>query len=160
VRLLLLRHGVAEERELGRPDAERRLTPDGRRRMEAAARGMRRLEIAPDQVLTSPLPRCRETADIVCTELGLGDPREDPRLAPGADLGAVVDMMVEHPDASELLLCGHQPDLGLITDDLAGAELEVKKGALIVIEVHRARPRGGMLTALLPPRTLRALGAD
>jgi phosphohistidine phosphatase len=158
VRLLLLRHGVAEERDPARPDAERRLTPDGRRRMEAAAKGMRRLGIAPDQVLTSPLARCRETADIVCAGLGSGQPREDRRLAPGADLAGVADIIAEHPDSGELLLCAHQPDVGRIVDDLAGADVEVKKGALIVIEVHRPRPRGGVLTGLLPPRALRALG--
>lgn len=158
MRLLLVRHGVAEERDPARPDADRRLTEDGRRRMEAAARGMTRLGIAPDQVLTSPLVRCRETAEIVCDALGTGTPRQDRRLAPGADLTGVAEIVAEHPDSGEILLCGHQPDVGRIVDDLAGADIEVKKGALIVVEVHRLRPHGGVLTALLPPRALRALG--
>jgi len=158
MRLLLLRHGIAEDRDpSGVGDAERRLTREGRKRVQAIAKGMRTLGIAPDAVLTSPLIRCRETAEIVCGVLGVGAPARDGRLAPGADLEAVADLVAERPDATELALCGHQPDLGRMAEELTGADVEVKKGALIVIELSRVRPHGGMLVGLSPPRALRRL---
>ena len=160
MRLLLMRHGIAEVLDpSGSDDAGRRLTREGRRRVQAIAKGMGTLGMAPDAVVTSPLARCRETAEIVCTTLGVGAPVRDGRLAPGADFHTLADLVAERPDATELALCGHQPDLGRMTEELTGADIEVKKGAVIVIEAARVRPHGGMLVGLYPPRALRRLGA-
>lgn len=160
MRLLLFRHGIAEDGGAsGIDDAERRLTREGRARVQAIAKGMGTLGMAPDAVVTSPLARCRETAEIVCKALGIASPARDGRLAPGADLHTLADLVAERPDATELAICGHQPDLGRMTEELTGADVEVKKGAVIVIEAGRIRPHGGLLVGLYPPRALRRLGA-
>ena len=70
--LYLLRHGIAEEQRPGKSDADRALTPEGIQKTKQAARGMRALGIRPDQVLSSPLTRARETAEIICEELRPG----------------------------------------------------------------------------------------
>lgn len=126
--------------------------------MRAAARGMAALGIAVDAVLTSPLARCRQTADIVCAELG-GSAREHRRLAPGMELDDLSEALLEHPGAGAVLVCGHQPDLSVVVADLTGGGVvEFKKGALAVLDLDAVRPRGGRLRALYPPATLRLLG--
>lgn len=160
MRLLLMRHGIAEDPgpATGHRDEPRALTAEGRRRMEAQARGMASLGLEVDGVVTSPLVRCRQTADIVAAALG-ATVREDPRLRPGARLDQVEDVLIEHPDAAALLVCGHQPDLSLIVAELTGgAQVEFRKGSLAILDVERPRAGGGLLRALYPPGTLRLIG--
>ncbi|HSJ73426.1 MAG TPA: phosphoglycerate mutase family protein, partial [Miltoncostaeaceae bacterium] len=87
-------------------DAPRGLTPEGAARMRAAADGMAALGIDADVLLTSPLARCRQTADIVAARLG-GEPLEDRRLSPGMDLHGLGDALLAHPQAGSVLVCGH-----------------------------------------------------
>jgi phosphohistidine phosphatase SixA len=126
--------------------------------MQAAARGMARLGIAAEVVLTSPLVRCRQTAEIVCAELG-GAPREDPRLAPGMGLDDLAGALAEHPGAASALVCGHQPDLSEAVAALTGGGMvEFRKGSLALLEVEAVAPGAGRLRALYPPSALRTLG--
>lgn len=159
MRLLLIRHGIAENAgpATGHRDAPRALTPDGAARMREAARGIAALGLSADAVLTSPLARCRQTAEIVCEQLG-GAARDDQRLAPGMNLELLADVLLEHPDATSVLVCGHQPDLSEVVADLTGGgAVEFRKGSLAVLDVGEARPRGGRLRALYPPAALRTV---
>src|SRR4029434_10395463 len=77
--LYLMRHGIAVaadqpgiESDSGRP-----LTAKGTKRMRQAARGLRRLGVSFDTVLTSPFLRARQTAEIVAESLGLEDRLEE-----------------------------------------------------------------------------------
>ena len=126
--------------------------------MRAAARGMRALGVRADLVLTSPLIRCRQTADIVCERLG-GAPREDRRLAPGMGLAELEDVLPEHADAGSVMMCGHQPDLSIVTAALTGGgHVEYRKGSLALLDVEAARSAAARLRALYPPAALRTLG--
>lgn len=156
---MLMRHGIAEDAgaSTGWRDEERALTDEGRERLATQARGMRALSIAPDVVLTSPLVRCAQTAEIVCARLG-GVPRPDARLRPGLDLEALGDVLLEHPGIGTVLVCGHQPDMSELTEALTGgAQVEFRKGSLAVLDVEVPRFHGGTLVALYPPAQLRAL---
>lgn len=159
--LCLLRHGIAEDPgpATGHRDAPRRLTGEGVSRMEAEARGMKTLGIAPDVVVHSPLVRCAQTARIVAEHLG-APLREHASISPGADTSSVLDRVAEHPDAGVVMVCGHEPDMSRITADLTGGYVEFKKGTLAVIEIPDGRAGGGFLRALLTPRALRAAGGD
>ncbi len=160
MRLLLLRHGIAEDAgpATGHRDAPRALTAEGRARMEMQARGVAAIGLAADIVLTSPLTRCRQTADIVAAAIA-APVREDRRLAPGADLDAVEEALIDHPGAERVLLCGHQPDLSEIVAALTGGALvDFRRGTLAVLDVREPRARGGLLRALYPPDALRAVG--
>lgn len=158
MRLLLMRHGVAEDAgpATGFRDEPRALTADGAARMEVAARGVARLGLGIEVVVSSPLVRCRQTASIVAGALGLGV-TEDDRLRPGADLERVADLLLEHPDAGTVLLCGHQPDMSGLVAELTGGMVAFRKGTLAVLEMDRPRPHGAHLSALYPPASLRAL---
>ena len=161
-RLHLLRHGLAEDAgpATGGRDEPRRLTERGIAQMHLGARGMAALGLAPDAVLTSPLIRCVQTAGIVCEHLG-GTPHHDQRLRPGLDLEALDDVLLEHPDAASVLVCGHQPDLSILVAELTGgAGLHFRKGALAILDVEALRPRGARLRAFYEPRLLRAIAGE
>lgn len=158
--LLLLRHGIAEDAgpATGYEDAPRALTQEGIARMRLAAAGVRALDLSVDAVISSPLVRCRQTGEIVAEALGL-EPAQDPRLAPGMDIDGVEDLLIEHPGAQTVLLCGHQPDLSLLVAALtAGGSVEFRKGSLAVLGLDAPRRGGGRLRALYPPASLRELG--
>jgi phosphohistidine phosphatase len=128
--------------------------------MRAAARGIAALGIGADLLLTSPLIRCRQTAEIVGERLGLS-PREDRRLAPGMDVEGLDEALMAHAGAGAVMVCGHQPDLSEVVADLTGGGVvEFRKGALALLDVDAVRPRGGRLRALYPPSALRRLGGS
>lgn len=153
-----MRHGVAEDAgpATGFRDEPRALTDEGRARIELAARGLTRLRLGVEVILTSPLTRCRQTADIVGAALRV-PVQEDRRLAPGAELDDVADALLPHPEAGCVLVCGHQPDMSSIVAQLTGGLVEFRKGTLAVIEVDALRAHGGYLRALYPPASIRAL---
>lgn len=85
MRILLLRHGEAERGDSGTPRPDFGLTPLGRKQIESICFD-RHLPI--DQVLTSPLPRARESAAIVSAELGHREPTVVPTLAEIGEFGS------------------------------------------------------------------------
>jgi phosphohistidine phosphatase len=159
MQLLLVRHGIAQDAgpATGHQDGARTLTEEGTAKMTAAARGIRTLGLGVDALLTSPLTRCRQTAELLGDALRLA-PEDDARLAPGMTLEDLREVLLEYPEAVGVMVCGHQPDLSIIADDLTGAAVEFKKGACAIIDVQSLQPGGGVLAALYPPATLRALG--
>lgn len=157
--LLLLRHGIAEDAgpATGFRDEPRALTPDGVARMRRAAHGMAALALAPELILTSPLTRCLQTAELVQEALG-GRLEDDPRLAPGMALEDLAGAIADRGSPPRVLACGHQPSMSLVTADLIGGGLvDFRKGSLAVLEVDALRPRGAVLRALYTSSSLRRL---
>ena len=67
--IYILRHGEAEVRESGRADGDRKLTAAGKRDLKAVLKVARKLGVAPQVILTSPLRRAQETAKIAAEVL-------------------------------------------------------------------------------------------
>ncbi len=165
--LYLLRHGIAEPAGHGDParDPHRALTPEGRRRIREIARGLRRLGVAPDLLLTSPLVRARQTAELVAEALDRADALEEtPHLGVPPDSPALVrELNHRRPRPTSILLVGHEPHLSEFTGWLiagkAGAGLVFKKGGLARLDVPTllAGGRCARLEWLLPPQVLRRL---
>lgn len=135
--LYFLRHGAAEDRGHGQ-DADRRLTADGADVLQRAGQVWRRLNVRPDVILTSPLPRASETATIFAEAVGLRERvEEEPRLAPGADWGAMARSMADRPDAKRVMFVGHEPDLSTAIALLTGAaSVRMRKGGLACVEFY------------------------
>ena len=115
--LYLLRHGMAAAGdEPGiESDHERPLTPKGVKRMRKAAKGLRRLGIEFDAILTSPLIRARQTAEIVAEALSLqSELQEISALAPESSVDNLLLGLTRFQTREDLLLVGHQPLLGQI----------------------------------------------
>ncbi|MBK9943642.1 MAG: phosphohistidine phosphatase SixA [Kouleothrix sp.] len=156
--LYFLRHGVAAEAAPeGGGDADRRLTKDGIIKMKAAARGMRRLGLKIDVLLSSPLARAHETAQIVARELGAELQLSD-ALAPGCDLTRLLDLLGEHRIAERVMFVGHEPDFSTLISVLTGGgQVQLKKGSLARVDIEVLEAGTGVLAWLLAPRVLRAL---
>jgi phosphohistidine phosphatase len=160
--LYLIRHGVAEERGDAWPDdAKRPLTEEGTSRMRKAARGLSRLGVVFDIVLTSPLVRARQTAEIVAGGLA---PRPTlvnlDSLAPDAGYAALITDLEKHARKPRIALVGHEPDIGELAARLIGSRrsIEFKKGAICRIDIDEIPPNGpGQLRWFIAPKILLAL---
>jgi phosphohistidine phosphatase len=162
--IYVIRHGIAQE--LGEKnnfaDENRALTGDGRNRMRDAAKGLAKLGVQVDLILTSPLVRAVETADIVAQELGLkkGDIKQTPNLSPGASQDDLFSEIKSH-SASAIALVGHQPDLGDLVSRMVagkgGLALQLRKGGVCCVQVAQTVPSlRGDLIWLATPKQLRS----
>lgn len=154
--LYFVRHGLAEERGDAWPDDTKRpLTEEGMARLRKAVRGLSRIGVAIDVVLTSPLVRARQTAEIVARHLGL-EVRLDERLAGAFDATMVDAILADLGDPTRLVLVGHDPVFSELLGFLAGTDrATMKKGAFARVDVKGPMTSGdGALRWLVPPDLL------
>ena len=153
MRLYLLRHGIAEEWRPDLADEKRRLTAEGKRKVRLIARGLERMELELDLIVTSPLPRAKETAEIVAETLGIKDRlKEDDGLASGFGLATVQTIAQDAPDAQNIMLVGHEPGFSMLASILTGgSQIDLKKGGLIRIDLDKIAEGAGVLKWLLAP---------
>ncbi|KKD37993.1 MAG: phosphohistidine phosphatase SixA [Limnoraphis robusta] len=160
--LYLIRHGIAAERELYETDEERPLTKEGDRKTRKVAEKLLELNLKFDIVLSSPLLRACQTADIL-KSVGLTDRVEEfPPLAPEGEINFWLDWYRNWSQTlgESLALVGHEPDLGnwaevLIWGDVRGG-LIVKKAGVIGISLPETGSLVGnsQLFWLSPPKFL------
>jgi len=152
--LYFLRHGKAGHHSGAADDDERQLTDAGAAELKAAAPLWRRLNLRPDLVLSSPLPRALQTAQLLMEALGLsGAPVVDDRLRPGAGWGDLARAMAAPPDARRVMFVGHEPDLSSAMSLLTGAaSVRMRKGGVGCVEFPGVpEPGGGELAWLVDP---------
>jgi len=154
LRLYFLRHGRADrEAFAGDDDALRPLVDEGRRRTLVTADLLARFDARIDAVITSPLVRARQTADIVADRLGLREVlHEDGRLGLGFDLPTLAAMLAGLPaDRRCILLVGHEPGLSQVIGEITGGAVVIRKGALARVDLTPGRKPRGELVWLLQP---------
>ncbi|AFY36539.1 phosphohistidine phosphatase, SixA [[Leptolyngbya] sp. PCC 7376] len=143
--LYLFRHGIAAERSELIHDAERPLVAKGQRRTRQVAKRLRQIGVQFDEIVTSPLLRAQQTADILHEEK-LGDrPISFPPLAPTGSFVEGLEWLKEwqnrHQEFANLVCVGHQPNLGNWAEQLLwgqmGDRLVVKKAGIIGIHLDR-----------------------
>jgi phosphohistidine phosphatase len=162
MKLYLIRHGLAETHGM-KPDADRALTPAGREKMERAAKGLRKTKIKLQLILTSPLKRARETAEIVAGGLYGVKVETMPELAPGSEPSATISAIGAYRDRKEIALVGHQPHIGqlaslLLTGSPDLCEMDFKKGSVACIDAEFAGEQAKCsLNWLLTPKLMRSL---
>ena len=161
MRLLIVRHAIALPRGTPDvPDAERPLTPRGKRRFESAAKGLARTFPRPDAVLTSPWKRARQTAEILAAAYGRLQPKDTPALA-GGSFDALARVLGSYPPDATVVVVGHEPWLSALLARLIGSSteerLEFKKGGVALIDLDARPEDGGKLLAYLPPKLMRRL---
>jgi phosphohistidine phosphatase len=160
--LYIIRHGIAEERGDKWPDDSRRpLTDEGMSRLKKSARGLIEIGVEFDIVLTSPLVRARQTAEIVAAAFNARPMIAVlESLSPGISPQTVLGDLEGHSRRSRIALVGHEPGLGELAAKLVSARrpFEFKKGAICRIDVESLPPAGpGALRWFLTPRILREL---
>ncbi|MEB3238896.1 MAG: phosphohistidine phosphatase SixA [Cyanobacteriota bacterium] len=154
--LLLLRHGIAEDRGGSQPDGLRTLTVAGRARTRLVLDRLQRLDLGCDLLLTSPLVRARETAALAL-EAGLAPELRDlEALAPDGDARPALHDLL-NDSWQRLGLVGHEPDLSLLASRLLGHDrplLELRKAGVAVLRLDEEGQ--WTLRLLLSPRILLA----
>jgi len=169
LRLLVVRHAIAEDREEhSRDDRSRPLSAKGRRRFALGARGIVRLAGKIALLASSPLVRSRQTAEVLAAACAEAPERaETEALAPGADPRELAEWLGERQARGEadgtVAVVGHEPHLSRLVSWLtAGAPrgfVRLKKGGAVMLELP-AGPEAGtaVLTWASTPAQLRALG--
>jgi phosphohistidine phosphatase len=165
--LLIVRHAIAFERDQRhwRDDGARPLSPAGRRRARKAAAGLKEFSESPDRLLTSPLMRAKQTAQILTEVAGWPQAEETPELSPGASALAMLTLLGKERCKS-VAVVGHQPGLGrllaaCLLGDGADLAIEMKKNAVACLSFEGS-PRAGraVLEWLATPRMLRGFRHD
>lgn len=139
--LYIIRHAWAEEPDptVWPDDAGRPLTDEGRKRFARQVKALAQNGFAPDVVVTSPLVRCRQTAEIVVKQVD-GKPRliERLELVPGSNLAGLLDWTIHDlADQESVAWVGHAPDVGDMTAALIGdgsVAIRFAKGAIAAID--------------------------
>jgi phosphohistidine phosphatase len=161
--LYLVRHAIAAERGDEWPDDTKRpLTERGISRFKAGVKALSVLDVAVDEVFTSPLVRARQTAELLASGL---DTKPTVKvldvLAPGHTPGVVMAQLARAAKRRRIALVGHEPDLGELAAHLIGAQraLPIKKGGVCRIDVEGlTAKRAGSLIWFVTPKVLRKLG--
>jgi phosphohistidine phosphatase len=155
--IYLLRHGIAEENAPTGRDADRRLTEEGRQKLRRVLERAHQAGVEPSLILTSPLRRALETAEIAARELGYeGKLVRTEALVPSSSPEDVWEEVRHHHEESSILLAGHQPLFSATLAYLLGSTREMvqfRKGALARIDVASLGPAPlGVLHWMLSPK--------
>jgi phosphohistidine phosphatase len=156
--LYLIRHGIAAERNPDELDGDRPLTDLGRQKTHTIAKRLHKLGFHVQLLLTSPLVRARQTAEILL-QVGLSDTLEEsPELAPEGSLEQWLGWFQEwQQQGDRLALVGHEPDLSTWAEQLIWGSVQhrlvLKKMGIIGLQVPLQNPLGSCtLTWLTPPK--------
>lgn len=147
--LYFLRHGEAEWPEWKKPDDERPLTKHGKKEMHEVAAFLVRLKVRPSLILTSPLPRAAQTAEIAAEHLDVKC-REERCLAPGFGPTELEQIINKYP-AESLMIVGHEPDFTETISALTGASLKLSKAGVALVDFDPSSQKGRLLW-LFPPK--------
>lgn len=151
MKLYFLRHGKADWPNWNKPDDERPLTEEGKVQVAAVAKLLARLEIAP-VIVTSPLPRASQTADIAGRHLGR-KVQLDPLLRPGFD-AAKLKKLLKDLSGESLMVVGHEPDFTRTIFQLTGAQTKLSKAGVALVQLDPGSMKGE-LRWLVPPKFAR-----
>jgi phosphohistidine phosphatase len=147
MRLYFLRHGAADWPDWNKPDDKRPLTKAGGRELRKVGKFLVRIEANPDLILTSPLPRAAETADIAAEHLRVRV-REEKLLAPGFAIEDLRRLLRKYPQ-QVLMLVGHEPDFSSVIAALTGGSVKLSKAGVALVELDSNK---GELRWLFPPK--------
>lgn len=154
--IYLIRHGEAEKASLQKKDFDRKLTPEGEQKIEAAAEGWKLLISNFSHIISSPLTRAVQTAEIVAAVYKFhGKVLIDKRLSPGSKTQSIVDICYEIM-GNDMAFVGHEPDFSEHFSNLissAGAFVDFKKGMIAKIGFDgKVRLGKGVLEFLIPAK--------
>ncbi len=130
MQLYFLRHGEADWPDWKKSDDERPLTDFGKKEVRDVAKFLARLKVRPDLIVTSPLPRAAQTAEIAA------------------------DYLKPRHRSKALMLVGHEPDFTNVISGLTGASLKLSKAGVALLDVDPESQEGRVLW-LFPPKFAR-----
>ena len=149
MQLYFLRHGEADWPGWTKPDDERPLTDFGKKEVGQVAKFLNRLKVKPDLIVTSPLPRALQTAEVAAEQLKT-KLRQDEALEPGFGIGELRTVLKRHR-SKVLMLVGHEPDFSSVISALTGASVKLSKAGVALVDIDPEAEEGRLLW-LFPPK--------
>lgn len=155
--LYLFRHGIAEDAQPGRRDADRALVDNGRKKAVEVVKAARRAGLEPSLVVSSPYLRAIQTAQLAVDELGYkGEIVKIDALVPHGSPDTVWHELRVHRSEAAILLAGHEPLLSHLAAFLLAApalRIEMKKAAMVRIDLETFGPSPhGILRWMITPK--------
>jgi phosphohistidine phosphatase len=164
VEIYLIRHAIAAEREdWNKPDELRPLTPQGEKKMQRIARGLRALNVEFSRLYSSPLVRATQTAEVVRKALRINSIEQTDAMLPEASPQALLSVLNELPADAIVGFVGHEPHLGYLLSFLLSGQrapfAAFKKGGVACLEGEKPAEAGKFaLRWMLEPNHLVAIG--
>lgn len=148
MKLYFFRHGEADWPNWNKPDDERPLTKAGAREVRKVSELLSQLKMAP-LVLTSPLPRASQTAEIAAEVLG-AEMREENNLKPGFNAARLAKLLRES-SGRDVMVVGHEPDFSRTIQELTGGAIKLSKAGVALVDLDESS-MSGRLRWLVPPK--------
>jgi len=165
VDLYLIRHADAVSIGEGgvAGDEERPLSAKGRNQAKALAEALQRQDVRLSKVLTSPLVRARDTAEIAAAAFKRVTPRIEPALGQN-DVDVLVTALKKYRPDATVALVGHEPTLSGLLAHLLGMHdgddrFSFKKGGAALVHLPDGPSMPGQLLWFVKPRILRSVGS-
>jgi phosphohistidine phosphatase len=157
--IYILRHGEADPRAADSKDADRALTPRGKRDVREVLAAVRAAKLAPQLIITSPLLRAQQTAAVAAKLLSKATIKESRHLLPAANPSLLWKEIGDLKDVQTILAVGHEPHLSSFLRFLleSAVAVDLKKGALVrITTANRVGPPRGVLKWMITPKLARA----
>ena len=155
MQIWLVRHAIAvEPEEFPGTDAERPLTEKGIRKFKEFAEWLAEEATGPEIILTSPLVRAVQTAELLAKAFGHKKKEvvQESTLGPGCTPHAILEAAASQ-GVGRVAIVGHQPDLAINTAALlGGGEVVFDKGCVAAIELPRLAVGSGRLLWFVGPK--------
>ncbi|MGC9105572.1 MAG: phosphohistidine phosphatase SixA [Thermoprotei archaeon] len=160
LRLIIVRHGEAEPKVEGLEDKERKLVKKGVKQMRRVAEFLDHMDYKVDRVVSSPYVRAYQSAEAIVEELGEDlkietIPELEPEVDPAKLLEKIKALDQQGAEAT-VVIVGHEPQLSAFIKLVTGADVEMKKGGVAVIEFDPNEGKG-KLELLVTQKLLKGL---
>ncbi|MEI8293333.1 MAG: phosphohistidine phosphatase SixA [bacterium] len=153
--IYFLRHAEAEDHAAS--DFDRKLTPKGLQQAEKVGKFCAAHGLVPVAILSSPVTRARQTAELVASALGMEVALAD-WLACGMETSTLLERLAPHAGSDSVLVVGHEPDFSTAIGDLCGSTepgaIVVTKASLTAVDAPWLEPGAGQLQFSIPCRLM------
>jgi phosphohistidine phosphatase len=133
-----IRHAQAVERSTGLPDEHRNLTCRGRKRFRQVAVCLKKMEIDPGYIISSPLIRAVQTAEILSETIRFnGELQISADLTGRLDVATLGSILRARSQASEVVIVGHEPELGEVVRTVLrlSSPCNLSKGCVVSLDI-------------------------
>jgi phosphohistidine phosphatase len=153
--LFFFRHGLADWPNWRGDDDDRPLTDEGKTETHEVATFLAKLGVKPQKIITSPLPRASQTADIAVEHLHV-PLRTSECLANGFSVRELKELL-PGDKIDTVMLVGHEPDFSRVIKKLTGGDVKLKKSGVARVRLDRDKMKGQLLWLLSPAICKKAL---
>lgn len=140
--LILVRHAHALSALAAhvQSDGERPLSPEGREKAAFTAKRLKELNVGTPQLVTSPLLRARQTAEIIAGVLGCPAAQTVPELDGLHEDSTVRDFLCARLQTTDTLLAvGHNPNISVVNHLLCGQVRAFMPGSFSLLHLENGK---------------------